>query len=75
MMGEGSVSTTRVVRGQLVEKEHPGYRSYAQVNTLELLYCKIIIFLIYFISHISAKDRNLMCLKKFLKLCFRKRSG
>lgn len=38
MMGEGSVASTRVVRGQLVEKEHPGYRSYAQTAVMEI--CK-----------------------------------
>jgi hypothetical protein len=32
MMGEGSVASTRVVRGELVEKEHPGYRSYSQAG-------------------------------------------
>ena len=32
MMGEGSVASTRVVRGETVEKEHPGYRSYAQAE-------------------------------------------
>ena len=32
MMAEGSVASTKVVRGQPVEKEHPGYRSYAQAR-------------------------------------------
>ena len=32
MMAEGSVAATKVVRGQPVEKEHPGYRAFAQVG-------------------------------------------
>ena len=32
MMGEGSVESQRVLRGELVDREHPRYRAFSQTD-------------------------------------------
>lgn len=37
MMAEGSVESQRVVRGELVDREHPRYRAFSQTDVSQII--------------------------------------